>query len=113
MESAAGRSGEIGLQAGELVGVHQPDLVGDVVGGPGGREIDLGTARRPLLGRDDHHAVRAPGAVDGRRRGIFQDIDGFDVRRVQSRRHGTLGREAVDDVKRRAGLGEGVVELYI
>ena len=52
-----------------------------------------------FLGRDDNHAIGCTGAVNTRRSGIFQHLDGLDVVAVEFV-HAALGRHAVDDIKR-------------
>ncbi len=58
---------------------------------------------RTLLGRDHHYAIGSPGAVQRRSGRTFQDVDGFDVFRVNVRRSITV----VEPIT--AGLLVGVI----
>ena len=65
-----------------------------------GLDADAAVVAHPdfaLLGalrRDDHHAVGSPRTVDGRRRGVFENLHRLDVRRVD---HVDVARKSVDD----------------
>ena len=83
---------------GHLVGrVH--DVVVRVAGLRADGEVaGVVDARRPLLtlfSSDDHHAVHGAGTVEGRCRGVFQDVEGLDVRGVDARHRRTQQRRRV------------------
>ena len=73
--------------------------------------LDLGAAGLPALGRDDQYAVGALNAVQGCRRGVFEESDRLDLVRVDVL-IGFVGviraRNAVDDYQRRRVVVLGV-----
>ena len=84
----SGEGGFVGPM-GIVVGrTHPVDVVSGVavleglvheIEGSLGLEADLGRAHLAPLGRDQDNAVGGAGAVEGRRAGILQDVDGLDV----------------------------------
>ena len=60
----------------------------------------VGDFHLPLFGafrRDDDNAIGSPGAVNGRCRSIFQNLDRFDIRGID---HVDIPGESIDDPKR-------------
>ena len=62
------------------------------------------------LGRDDHHSVRTPGAIDGRRGGVLQDIDRGNVRRRNV--IDAVDRKTIHNVQRRVILCDRSAPAY-
>ena len=94
--------GQLVLPLGELRGVERLHLVlaGDVLEPPVYIVVYVHLALLAALGGDQHDAVGAARTVDGRRKGVFQNVDRLDFRRgdVADALHG----ESVDDIERRA-----------
>ena len=94
--------GQLVLPLGELRGVERLHLVlaGDVLEPPVYIVVYVHLALLAALGGDQHDAVGAARTVDGRREGVFQNVDRLDFRRgdVADALHG----ESVDDIERRA-----------
>ena len=59
-----------------------------------------------ILGRNQDHAVRGPGAVDGGRRGILEDGNVLDVLGVHGRK---FALDPVDQHQRTAALADGIL----
>ena len=63
-----------------------------------------------FLCSNDNHTIRTTGTVNSRSRSIFQDVQRFNIRRVDGAGNGRVfHRETVDDIKRRVVLRQGVV----
>ena len=76
-----------------------------------GIKSDLGFAGNPFLGSNDDDPVGTACSIYGSRGGIFQDVDGLDVLRVDVAQTGT--DHPVDDHQRLGGTGDGVLSAYI
>ena len=94
--------GQFVLPFGELRRVERLHLVlaGDVLETPIYIVIDVDLAFLAALGGDEHDAVGTARTVDGRREGVFQNVDRLDLRRGNVA--DALHREAIDDVERRS-----------
>ena len=71
--------------------------------------LALGT----LLGGHEDDTVGAAGTVDGGRGGVLQDLDGLDILRVEVLDRAAHHRNAVHDIERRGGSGEGALTADI
>ena len=66
----------------------------------------LGLAGLAALGGDEDYTVGTLGTVDGCGGSVLKDVDGFDVADIDHL-EGVVHGEAVDDVERAGGLGDG------
>ena len=103
------RHGRAGVLVGHALDLHE--FLGIQHVDPPGQDIDTGLGVEGdgsfsgFAGfcRDDHDAVRTFGTIDGRRGGIFQDVDAFDVVGVDH--VGIDIHDTVQDIER---VGRGV-----
>ena len=63
------------LEFHEVVGIHEFDLLGNLGESPTGVEREPRLAGFSEFGGNDYHAVGSPGTVDGRGRGILENVD--------------------------------------
>ena len=90
------------LVFGKVGSVHQVERLRDVADAEAAVERHLHGALLGALRGDDDYTVTTLGTVDGRQRGIFQDINRGDVRRGNI--VDVVHLETVDDVERRVRL---------
>ena len=87
------------VQRGELRGVEQRQGALQLIEPVGHFQIQVVAFLRASLGGDDNHTVGTARTVDGRGRGILEDVDALHVVHVDHvQRH--IGRHTVDNQKR-------------
>ena len=96
-----------------LAGGHPGALVLDDLVGEGAGVADMHLALGTLLGGHEDDTVGAAGTVDGGRGGVLQDLDGLDILRVEVLDRAAHHRNAVHDIQRRRGGGEGALTADI
>ena len=92
-----------------LAGAHPGSLVLDGLIGEGACVADVHVALGTLLGGHEDDTVGAAGTVDGGCGGVLQDLDGLDVVRVEVVDRTAHHGDAVHDIQRRGGGGEGAL----
>ena len=97
------------LQLYEFIGIHQVHAVGGVLQAERALVAHLRTSGVAAARGDHDYAVRTPGTIDRRGRGVLQHVDRHDVGGVQRRGVETFERESVNHVKRRTVLRQRVL----